>query len=212
MKPKTVLFGLCLLVFAVGLVWWSQRDADRRDVAITSSPSSPANAGNSPTTSSPENPVIRPDRKDAAANSGRPSSETPPPAPLAPPVWPMASSGSEATATVVVNGARHRLVPNQLGEFQRVYVETGGSVDVTVRYPAAKPGDKIIAAMQDGGTLNGKGIAEQFTVDSSGNIAFSAETRDEGGIHRVLLTKGADRKTLDIWGGAESPLKADIQP
>ncbi|MES2996125.1 MAG: hypothetical protein V4733_04870 [Verrucomicrobiota bacterium] len=204
MKSKVTFLAVFAFFLAAGGFWWRRGDADSNNVGVISG---------RPSSSSTENKTIRPPRpeRDVAAISGRRSSHETPSAPLASPVHAMAASGDSATAEVVINGARHRLVPNQLGEFQRVYVETGGSVDVTVRYAGAKPGEKVIAAMQDGGTLNGKGIAEQFTVDSSGNIAFSAETRDEGGIHRVLLTKGADRKTLDIWGGPESPLKAEIQ-
>ncbi|MES2995747.1 MAG: hypothetical protein V4733_02955 [Verrucomicrobiota bacterium] len=40
---------------------------------------------------------------------------------------------------------------------------------------------------------------------------FTAQTTAEGGISRVLLTKGADRKAVELWGGTEPPLKSEVK-
>lgn len=119
----------------------------------------------------------------------------------------MAVSGKKAEASVVIGGAVTQLEPNQTGDFQRVYVKPGSSVEVTVSYPEGQPGDKVVAVAQDGGSIDGKGIAKALTLDKQRNVTFTADTTTEGGIYRVLLRNGADRKTINIWAGQEPPLK-----
>lgn len=118
----------------------------------------------------------------------------------------MASSGKPAVASLSAGGLSYTLIPNQTGDFQRVRVPRGASVQVSVSYPN-EAGRTVIASMQDGGSIDGKGHTKALTLDAAGNASFDVKTTGEGGIARVLLTNGSDRKVINIWGGEEAPLK-----
>ncbi|MES2996685.1 MAG: hypothetical protein V4733_07740 [Verrucomicrobiota bacterium] len=211
MKSRLIIFSFLLIAVAI-FVWTkdqADQSADRKpqtteepDVAGSRSDSERFNARRSERA------------KAGLADEGdAKKEETTPVAPaLAPPVEKMAAvDAPPAGARVTVEGKSYDLVPNQFGEFQRVYVEKGGEAEVTVRYPEAKADDVVIAAMQDGGTIDAEGVGKALRLDKSLKLHFTAQTTAEGGISRILLTKGADRKTVELWGGEEPPLKSEVK-
>lgn len=213
MKPRSVIFFLIILLLG-GVLLWNLRRGDAGQVA---------NGGRPETGAAEEKTAIaEPGEKRNERNSGREraggadeneaTNDRPhvPPAREVP-VVKMAAHGAAPTfARVVANGKSYDLVPNQLGEFQRVYLEKGGLAEVSLQFPEAKPGDTVVAAIQDGGTVNRENTAAPLQLDDNLSARFSVETTAEGGISRVLVTHGADRKTLIFWGGAEHPLKSEV--
>jgi hypothetical protein len=210
MKPisKTVWSGIALVLVASVLFWYfPQKGHNSGNAVLELSPQK------SSASQSSENQRISDRMKDSSHDAHavvQDHSASSEPAPLAAPHWAMSASGAPATAVVTLGNHSHKLIPNQLGEFQRVYLEKGGSANVQVQFPKSKPGDRVIAVMQDGGTINGDRIVGSFILDEQSGVAFSVDTTAEGGLSRVLLTCGADRKTLEFWSGDEFPLKSQV--
>lgn len=121
---------------------------------------------------------------------------------------PPAQSGEPATASVSLpNGQTLQLSPNQIGNFQRVFVGPAVEVPVKVNYPQAQPGDVVAVAVEDGGRIAESGaVAHSGKLDADRALAFRFVATDMIGTHRVVLRKGADVKQLDFWVGSELPV------
>jgi hypothetical protein len=125
-----------------------------------------------------------------------------PPRPLPPP----ARHGDITRARVTAKGRAFDLAPNQIGQFDRVYVEPGAKVPVELSYPKGQPGDKIGLAMLDGGCFQDGKPARMEQLDAARKVAFQVEVNQEHGVYRVGVRHGRDLKILDLWVGEPNPI------
>jgi hypothetical protein len=115
-------------------------------------------------------------------------------------------NGEMAEATVSAGGKNYVLQPNQIGNFQRVYVEPGAIVPVKVTYPEGEAGEKLIIQAEDGGRLDSGKPVNVDELDQNKSLTFKFLLTNQIGVHRVTLRKGADVKTLDFWVGPPLPV------
>ncbi len=110
--------------------------------------------------------------------------------------------GEPARARVTVGGVRTPLLlPNQVGSFPRVYLPLGAQADVEVQLPEATPGDQVVVAVEDGGTVaNGKPV-QALTLDENRQVAFQFQTTQSVGIFRVSMRHNAQTKIVTFWAG-----------
>lgn len=127
---------------------------------------------------------------------------------------PSLAGGWELDAPVEVviraGGEEHRPSSNELGYFERVYLQPREKASVSLTWPEAQPGDKVVMEVEDGGELdNGKALQQQ-ALDGSGSLQFAFQASQYDGIHRVVLRRGRQMKVLDFWVGPELPLASPI--
>ena len=110
---------------------------------------------------------------------------------------------SEALVSVAGGLRKLRLHPNQNGEFQRVYLPLGGSIEAKVKMKRPA-GEKVAVSVRDGGLLTNGKNAELAQIGADGCVHVTFKTEGYQGIHRVTLTaENGETATLDLWAGAE---------
>lgn len=110
--------------------------------------------------------------------------------------------GEPARARVTVGGVQTPfLSPNQVGSFPRVYLPQGGQADVQVQLPEAQVGDKVVTAMEDGGTFANAKPVQALTVDENHQIAFQFQANQAQGTFRVSVHHNAQTKIVTFWAG-----------
>jgi hypothetical protein len=115
---------------------------------------------------------------------------------------PVAESGEHVKASVTVGGQEYQLSSNQIGCFQRVYVEPRAKIPVQLTYPDGNPGDTVVVESEDGGRIiESNKIVYVGNLGDDRNLAFQFETTTQQGTYRVVLRKGADVKQLEFWVG-----------
>jgi len=114
--------------------------------------------------------------------------------------------GQFAEASVNYKGTVYHLTPNQIGNFERVNMDTNSTVKVQVAYPQAQVGDTVAVEVEDGGTLSSQAakaaMSQVSRLDNQKTVNLQFSTTDNEGIYRVLLRNGADVKVLNFWAGA----------
>jgi hypothetical protein len=125
-----------------------------------------------------------------------------------PPEWKMKQSGEQVVAHCKVDGKELTLIPNQVGQFQRVYVEkTRSTVKVSLDYPNGEQGQTVVVESADGGSIDNKAVSKALQLDQSQNVNFDFTSTDDKGIYRVILRKGSDIKYLEFWVGQPHALQ-----
>lgn len=125
---------------------------------------------------------------------------------------PVRAPGQRAVAKVQRAGKDYRLTPNQVGTFQRIYVQPGETVPIAISYPNGQPGDPVLIEAEDSGKLRaqagggGGNVGMTGRLNDQRTVEFAFEVSQNRGIHRVLLRKGNDVKVLDFWAGEALPL------
>jgi hypothetical protein len=125
---------------------------------------------------------------------------------------PVRAPGLRAVAKVQREGKDYRLTPNQVGTFQRIYVQPGETVPIAISYPNGQPGDPVLIEAEDSGKLlaqagiGGGSVGMTGRLNDQRTVEFAFEVSQNRGIHRVLLRKGNDVKVLDFWAGESLPL------
>jgi YD repeat-containing protein len=111
-----------------------------------------------------------------------------------------AIDGELATCKVTWDDKVFQSKLNQIGCFDLPPAfPSDAVVFIEINYPNANIGDRVILSVQDGGQLdNGKDVKVQ-KIDNNKNLIFSFHLYDEG-LHRVILRKGNDSKTVQLWG------------
>jgi hypothetical protein len=110
----------------------------------------------------------------------------------------------QTQATVTIKAKEVALgAPNILGVYPRQNINPGASVPVRVVYPDAQTGDTVIAAVADGGQINGNKPVQVLTLDTDRAAKFTFQGSREPGLFRVTLRKGLDVKTLEFWSGPQ---------
>jgi len=158
------------------------------------------------------------DRRDARATSRTAGGAAPGVAGIPTPLW---HPGEEAVASVTTADGHTtgNLQLNQVNTFvPRVNIQPQETVTVTVSWPQGSPGEKVVAAVEDGGSLAmvGQGAVEpaqskgervlKLTLDEQRAMRFVFTGSEATGIARVTLRKGAETKTVQFWAGPEPQL------
>jgi hypothetical protein len=111
--------------------------------------------------------------------------------------------GNPLVATVLVDAKRTpELLPNQVGEFPRVYIKPGQKVQVRLRFPNAEAGARASVSVEDGGFLADKKPALPLTLDAERVGEFEFTAGMEPGQYRVSVRQGADTRILVLWAEA----------
>jgi len=193
--------GLCAAVIAVVWNFNSTKTEAVADHSQVTNASSGSTADSSSETSSP-----------IQANSGTPSPSNSTGVSSAAPVNRPVSviegknveyPGQFVGAKAEVDGKSYQLTPNQVGNFPRVLIKPGDAVHVEVAYPEGHSGDAVVVETEDGGTLDGKKMANVTTLDDQKNVQFNFQSTTQPGIYHVSLRSGADVKVLNFWAGPE---------
>ena len=112
--------------------------------------------------------------------------------------------GAAIAATVTLDGKPLSLGVNQLGQFPRLYVAPNALIPVTLHYPNAQPGERVLAAAMDGGRFANSQTGIPLLLDPAGTASFAFQVTGMPGTHRVHVSKGRDVKVLDFWVGPEN--------
>jgi hypothetical protein len=123
---------------------------------------------------------------------------------------PIATRGQPAIAKVRTEtggGREVELLPNWIGVFvPRPVVDPGTAVTVEVAYPEGNPGERVVASVEDGGDLADGGAVQLLELDRDRKVSFDFTAGANVGIYHITMRKGTDRKTVEVWAGAEPPL------
>ena len=110
--------------------------------------------------------------------------------------------GEPARVRVSVGGiSTPLLLPNQVGSFPRVYLPLGGQADVQVQLPEAAPGDQVVVAVEDGGSVADGKPTQALTLDDSHQAAFHFQASQSLGTFRVSVRHAAQTKIVTFWAG-----------
>lgn len=96
------------------------------------------------------------------------------------------------------------LVPNQIGEFPRVYVKPNQKVSIRLRFPEALPGAKAAVSVEDGGYVGDKKPASALVLDDNRESSFDFTAGADSGQYRVVVRQGADTRILVLWAESNS--------
>jgi hypothetical protein len=116
-------------------------------------------------------------------------------------------AGQMVIATVKVGEHSHKLSPNEMGNFDRVHVAPRQTIPVKLQYPEAQPGQSVVVQVMDGGTMVAperppgidNDLVRLLTLDASRCAEMAFTVTANGGMHRLVLTRDADKKVLDFW-------------
>jgi hypothetical protein len=112
----------------------------------------------------------------------------------------------EAYVSVAALNRRMRMMPNQIGEYPRIWMGDAARAEVTLVFQDAAPGTPVVLAAQDGGKFTGHDKASVLTaVDQQQRVSFAFDVSSNPGVHRVTTrTPSGDVKMLEFWAG-EAP-------
>ncbi len=231
-RPRTILLALSALVLGGAVLAWllvpgrgaasrggepsassrarpvspaSDRSSQRSDGAITFLGGSDRSSG-------------RPSGPRSGASSRAPVAPPRPPAPIRPgelpsfetvayPLGRPAYAGEPVSAYVRVGslGKDLALNVNQGGEFPRVPVAPGETVEIRLAFSRSAPGTRVALNAEDGGSLrvgreSGRSLAG--ALDGQRQLGLSYRVTTTSGAHRVTLrTPDGETKTLEFWSG-----------
>jgi len=92
---------------------------------------------------------------------------------------------------------------DHLGNFPKMMIDGHSPVPVTLRYRDGAPGDPVMVELEDGGSLDGKGIVRKLALDGQREIHFTFEAGDDEGTWRISVVKLNDFKTLHFQVGSQ---------
>jgi len=202
---KPLIIGAAVaLVLGLLVVFITQKDAQQE---VLTSQNPPATAVQSPAENAKpaeaEGPVARPSRIDefssaeALARSG-----------LFVPITygenEPAQIGEPVEAFIETSTERVRLIPNQAGNFPRVFVDEPELVRIRVAYPEASTGDRVAVTVLDGGELESGGLTGVREVTEGGLVAVNFMPSINPGTHRILLRRAGEERAVDIWVGPDN--------
>ena len=208
MKPRTLFLSAVAVLALVLLMWRSNRPA----------PPVPDQQTAKPTPSSPTA-AARPKPTGASGTLATRPAPVPSPAVIIPRETnntliahqslpgnspKLRVPGAPIAATVTLDGKPLTLGVNQLGQFPRLYVAPNALIPVTLHYPNAQPGERVLAAAMDGGRFANSQTGIPLLLDPAGTASFAFQVTGMPGTHRVHVSKGRDVKVLDFWVGPEN--------
>lgn len=116
-----------------------------------------------------------------------------------------AVDGELVLAHVATGNDSYDLRPNQVGNFQRVHISAEETVAVDISFVQGREGETVSIAVLDGGKLDNGKPTKREVLGREKKLSFQYQATGQRGIHRVMLTKGADQKILDFWVGEPPP-------
>lgn len=98
----------------------------------------------------------------------------------------------------------HEVSPNQYGVFEQVSnIRRSEKVLLELSYPSAKPGEKVVVIVLDGGSLdNGKKV-KAMTINDQRKCPFAFSVTENAGLYRLLVRKENDAKVIRLWVGED---------
>lgn len=119
-----------------------------------------------------------------------------------------AIQGETTTARVTTpDNNTYSLTPNQVSNFERVYVSERDVVSAEVTYPRAREGQIVVVQVLDGGKLENGLPTKKVELGSNRTVSLQFQVTENRGMHRVRLTRGTDEKILDLWVGEPLPMR-----
>ena len=104
------------------------------------------------------------------------------------------------TCKINIADKQYSLKPNNIGYFNRISgIKPLQVIPVEIKYPQGKPGDKIIIAVEDGGSLNDGKAVDVLQLDSNKKISFSFQAGKYSGIYHIRIKSGHDSKFVRFW-------------
>jgi hypothetical protein len=117
-----------------------------------------------------------------------------------------APADGRAEAVLEVDGKPVRLAQNQIGVFvPRPVVNPGAQVPITVRFPDAAVGEKVVAHVQHGGDLDGGEAVLIRPLDEEKALRITFTVGKSEGLYQIAIRRGAQVRTVEVWAG--TPLK-----
>jgi hypothetical protein len=116
---------------------------------------------------------------------------------------------TRVTPTAPITTKRVALPQDPHGRTDRHYIQPGAQVPLEVTYPNARGGEEIIIQVLDGGTLPNGQMAMKLTLDEAKTAGFEFRSLATRGVQRVLVRKGRDEKIINLWAGADLPLREE---
>ncbi|MEO6729774.1 MAG: hypothetical protein ABIN01_01060 [Ferruginibacter sp.] len=114
------------------------------------------------------------------------------------------SKAVKSKAIAKTSVKRYAPTLNQLGYFEQVSnIQPLQNIPIEIAYPNGRPGDRVIVAVADGGTLDNKEKAKMLQLDIQKKLAFNFQAASDPGIYRIFLRKGKDTKVIRLWVGPE---------
>lgn len=113
--------------------------------------------------------------------------------------------GEPVIAYIDGGGKKSILHPDQQGAFPRQYLNASEEVKVTLEFPNALKGGRVVVTALDGGYFgNHEGPVELLNLSDAltADITFTLSTNP--GVSRVAIQKGTEITTLDLWAGDDS--------
>lgn len=210
MNQKRLLIFLSLLAIAILITLASLHRASRPDLTASSSSSTsqPTSQAGAPSSANPAAAGISPQRI-SGLPPRQPQTASDPALPSDGYFFDLSAphAGQLVIASVTIGPRTHKLSPNITGDFQRVIVSPRQSIPITLTYPEAKPGDTVVVQAMDGGAIRAPppptgidhDMVRLLTLDTHRTAQTTFQVSDNKGTHRLVLTKGADKKVLDFW-------------
>lgn len=123
----------------------------------------------------------------------------------------------EAVAAYVSVGyadnRRIRMLPNQAGEYSRVWMQKDRVAQVSLEFVETAPGTEVAVVAEDGGSFAvSPKVSSILRVDEQQRIYFDFYVSDNPGVHRVAVrTPDGSTKLLDFWAGDPPAIQASTR-
>ncbi|MEX2580697.1 MAG: hypothetical protein WD342_16690 [Verrucomicrobiales bacterium] len=230
-NPRPILLALCAFVLGGAFLAWLLDSGDSGTTARNGAAAPSASARTSGSGAAPLPDAItlidapdRSRRRGAAPRRPLASASLPPPAPVLPgelgafetvpyPLGKPAYGGEPVTAYLRVASLDRELAlsVNQGGEFPRVPVLPGETVQVRLAFAHSPPDTPVALSAEDGGVVavdGRRGRSRAGKLDGRRQLGLSYRVSETAGVHRVALrTPGGETKVLEFWAGDPPPRK-----
>ena len=72
---------------------------------------------------------------------------------------------------------------------------------MAVSFPEGDPGQRVVATVEDGGTLRDGQRVLPMQLDAQRQVAFSFTAGEAPGIYNIRLRRGTETKMVQFWAG-----------
>ncbi|MCG3148843.1 MAG: hypothetical protein PCFJNLEI_02292 [Verrucomicrobiae bacterium] len=106
-----------------------------------------------------------------------------------------------ATATIRVGDQTFRERSNEHGVFNVIRIQERQQVALEVAFGAGDPGQRVVAMVEDGGTLRDGQRVLPMQLDAQLKVAFDFTASENRGVYRIRLRRGTETKMVQFWAG-----------
>ncbi|MCG3146571.1 MAG: hypothetical protein PCFJNLEI_00002 [Verrucomicrobiae bacterium] len=213
MKPRIFIPCVVAIVVVIALVLWPRtQNVSREDAEPPAAVAqdSASGMGGAPV-SSPEGRSDLPVATGSAISAGNSHAPDPRATPTGRAARSTPPASSEAlaadlpdpvaTATIQVGTHTFRERSNEHGVFNEIRIQPNQPVAVAVAFGAGEAGQRVVAMVEDGGTLQDGQRVLPMELDAHRTVAFQFNTGDNRGIYRIRLRRGTETKLVQFWAG-----------